>query len=505
MRWRRRADVTISHEQFQHYADAGYTRIPVVREVLSDLDTPLSVYLKLADGPHTYLFESVEGGERFGRYSIIGLPARRVYAFAGNTLYVTEHGELLEAREVSDPFAEVERLRAEHSVPRLQDLPGFTGGLVGWFGFECIQYIEPRLGGGDGSSSESRDELGTPDILLMLSEEVAVFDNLKGRLYLIVHADPREPQAWARANRRLDELSHRLRHAGAGYPETLLPAALDESHFVSGFTREGFIAAVEQSKDYIAAGDIFQVVLSQRLSVPFQARPVDVYRALRALNPSPYMYFLDVGGTQVVGSSPEILVRLQGGEITVRPIAGTRPRGQTHEEDLALEAELLADPKERAEHLMLIDLGRNDVGRVSEPGSVRVPERFLIERYSHVMHIVSEVQGKLRGDLKFADVIKATFPAGTVSGAPKIRALEVIRELEPIKRNIYSGAVGYLGWWGDADTAIAIRTAVVQDGRLHVQAGAGIVHDSDPQAEWDETMNKGRALFRAVAQAASGL
>jgi anthranilate synthase component 1 len=232
---------------------------------------------------------------------------------------------------------------------------------------------------------------------------------------------------------------------------------------------------------------------------------VDVYRALRAMNPSPYMYFLDLGGTQVVGSSPEILVRLQAGEVTVRPIAGTRPRGATHEQDLALEAELLADPKERAEHLMLIDLGRNDVGRVAEPGSVKVGEQFVIERYSHVMHIVSEVTGRLRGDQKFADVLKATFPAGTVSGAPKIRALEVIRELEPIKRNIYSGAVGYLGWWGDADTAIAIRTAVIQDGRLHVQAGAGIVYDSDPAKEWDETMNKGRALFRAVAQAASGL
>lgn len=490
----------ISHELFQQYAADGHTRIPVVREVLSDLDTPLSVYLKLADGPHTYLFESVEGGERFGRYSIIGLPAKRVYAFAGNTLYVTEYGELSETREVADPFAEVERLRSEHSVPRLEGLPGFTGGLVGWFGFECIQYIEPRLAGGG-----KEDELGTPDILLMLSEEVAVFDNLKGRLYLIVHADPRDAQAWARANRRLDELSHRLRHAGAGYPETLVPAALDEADFVSGFTREGFIAAVEKSKEYIRAGDIFQVVLSQRLSVPFKARPVDVYRALRALNPSPYMYFLDVGGTQVVGSSPEILVRQQGGEITVRPIAGTRPRGKTVEEDSALEAELLADPKERAEHLMLIDLGRNDVGRVAEAGTVEVGEQFVIERYSHVMHIVSEVTGKLKAGMSYADVLRATFPAGTVSGAPKIRALEVIRELEPIKRNVYSGAVGYIGWHGDADTAIAIRTAVIQDGKLHVQAGAGIVYDSDPQKEWEETMSKGRALFRAVAEAAKGL
>ena len=491
-------------EQFRRLAQAGHTRIPVVREVFSDLDTPLSVYLKLADGPHTYLFESVEGGERFGRYSIIGLPARRVYAFAGHTLFVTQDGELVESRVVEDPFAEVERLRAAHSVPRIEGLPGFTGGLVGWFGFECVQYIEPRLAAPQADGSHKPDELGTPDILLMLSEEVAVFDNLKGRLYLIVHADPREPGAWDRAQLRLDALTDKLRCPGS-YPPPLSRQVLDESHFVSGFTREGFIEAVEKSKEYIRSGDVFQVVLSQRLSVPFNARPVDVYRALRALNPSPYMYFLDTGQVQVVGSSPEILVRQQDGEVTVRPIAGTRPRGATPAEDLALEQDLLADPKELAEHVMLIDLGRNDVGRVAEAGSVQVGERFVIERYSHVMHIVSEVTGTLLPGLSYADVLRATFPAGTVSGAPKIRALEVIRELEPIKRNVYAGSIGYIGWHGDADTAIAIRTAVIKDGRLHVQAGAGIVYDSDPQKEWDETMNKGRALFRAVAQAAKGL
>jgi anthranilate synthase, component I (EC 4.1.3.27) len=489
----------ISHAQFQQYAAEGFNRIPVVREVLSDLDTPLSVYLKLADAPHTYLFESVEGGERFGRYSIIGLPVRRVATFRGHTLQIHDHGQLVETRDVADPFAEVEALRAAYAVPKLDGLPGFTGGLVGWFGFECIGYIEPRLATGD-----KPDELGTPDILLMLSEEVAVFDNLKGRLYLVVHADPREPDAWAQAQARLDALTTKLRQPGS-YPTPITRDVLDESHFVSGFTHDGFIAAVEQSKEYIRAGDIFQVVLSQRLSVPFNARPVDVYRALRALNPSPYMYFLDVGDVQVVGSSPEILVRLEQGEVTVRPIAGTRPRGKTHDEDVALEAELLADPKERAEHLMLIDLGRNDTGRVSEAGTVQVGEQFVIERYSHVMHIVSEVTGKLLPGLSYADVLRATFPAGTVSGAPKIRALEVIRELEPIKRNVYAGSIGYIGWHGDADTAIAIRTAVIKDGRLHVQAGAGIVYDSDPEKEWDETMNKGRALFRAVAEAAKGL
>ncbi|CAD2264199.1 anthranilate synthase component I [Xanthomonas arboricola] len=490
----------ITAEQFQRQAAEGHTRIPVVREVLSDLDTPLSVYLKLADGAYTYLFESVEGGERFGRYSIIGLPARRVYSFRGHALEISEHGDVLETREVADPLAEVDALRAEHSVPQLDGLPGFTGGLVGWFGFECIQYIEPRLGSGD-----KPDELGTPDILLMLSEELAVFDNLKDRLYLIVHADPRQPQAYVRANRRLDELAHRLRQGGAGYPQAQISDAIDESDFHSSFTREEYHAVVRKAQEYVRAGDIFQVVPSQRLRVPFRARPVDVYRALRALNPSPYMYFLDVGGTQVVGSSPEILARLRDGVVTVRPIAGTRPRGATPEQDKALEAELLADPKERAEHVMLIDLGRNDVGRVAEPGTVKVGEQFVIERYSHVMHIVSEVTGTLKAGLNYSDVLRATFPAGTVSGAPKIRALEIIRELEPVKRNVYSGAVGYIGWHGDADTAIAIRTAVIQDGYLYVQAGGGVVYDSDPDLEWQETMNKGRALFRAVAQAAKGL
>ena len=490
----------MSPEEFNRLAAAGHTRIPVVREVLSDLDTPLSVYLKLADGPNTYLFESVEGGETWGRYSIIGLPARRSYEFRGHALQVREYGEVVDARAVADPLAEIDALRAAVDVPVLPGLPVFTGGLVGYFGFGTIGWIEPRLVAGD-----APDPLGVPDALLLLSEEVAVFDNLAGRLYLVVHADPSQPQAHARAQRRLDELVHRLRHSGRSYPDVLDPSLLQEDDFVSGFTREGFLAAVAKAKDYIRAGDVFQVVLSQRMSVPFRARPVDVYRALRALNPSPYMYFLDLDGFQVVGSSPEILVRMQGGEVTVRPIAGTRPRGATPAEDAALEAELLADPKERAEHLMLIDLGRNDVGRVSGPGTVRIPDRFLIERYSHVMHIVSEVRGTLRPGTGFADVLRATFPAGTVSGAPKIRALEVIRELEPVQRGVYSGAVGWLNWHGDADTAIAIRTAVIKDGRLHVQAGAGIVHDSDPAKEWEETMNKGRALFRAVAEAARGL
>ena len=490
----------ITRQRFDELAALGCNRIPVAREVLSDLDTPLSVYLKLADGPYAYLFESVEGGENWGRHSIIGLPCRRVYSLRGRTLTVEELGEVVETREVADPLAEIEKIRATYRVAEVEGLPAFTGGLVGHFGFEAIGWIEPRL-----DRHDKPDLLGTPDALLMLSEEVAVFDNLKGRLYLIVHADPSQPQAYARARRRLDELAFRLRHAASGYPDVLDPKALDEGDFESSFTRAEFEAMVEKAKDHIRAGDIFQVVPSQRLSVPFRARPVDVYRALRALNPSPYMYFVDLGRTQIVGSSPEILVRLKQGRVVVRPIAGTRPRGRTPEEDLALERELLADAKERAEHLMLIDLGRNDVGRVSRTGTVALTESFVVERYSHVMHIVSQVEGELRDGLSYMDVLRATFPAGTVSGAPKIRAIELIRELEPHKRNIYSGAIGYIGWNGDADTAIAIRTAVIQDGRLHVQAGAGVVYDSDPAKEWEETMNKGRALFRAVAQAAGGL
>ncbi|WP_406805149.1 anthranilate synthase component I [Aquilutibacter rugosus] len=477
------------------------TRIPVVREVRADLDTPLSVYLKLADKPNTYLFESVQGGERFGRYSIIGLQARRVFTVAGHRLYVIEDGELVQVETIEDPFATAEAIRSAYKVEPIAELPGFTGGLVGWFGFECVRHLEPRL-----HDTPAEDQLGTPEMLMMLSEDLAVFDNLKGKLYLITHADAHDPQARYAAQSRLDAWVETLRTAPTQYPPALSSGTvINENDFVSGFTHQGFLDAVAQIKDYIRAGDAFQVVLSQRLTVPFAARPVDLYRALRSLNPSPYMYFLNIGDMQVVGSSPEILVRQQGREVTVRPIAGTRPRGTTPEHDLQLEQELLADPKERAEHLMLIDLGRNDLGRICEPGSVQLKEQFAIERYSHVMHIVSEVSGTLREGLNYADVLRATFPAGTVSGAPKLRALEIIRELEPILRNVYAGCIGYIGWNGDADMAIAIRTAVVQEGKLHVQAGAGIVYDSDPESEWQETMSKSRALFRAVREAAAGL
>ncbi len=486
--------------QFQDLAARGHNRIPLTRIVLADLDTPLSAFLKLADGPYSYLFESVHGGEKWGRYSIIGLPARALVRVRGERIEVEEDGEVRERASAADPLAWIAEFERRFSVPAVAGLPRFTGGLVGYFGYDTVRYVEPRLG-----ACPAPDPLGAPDILLLVSDEVVVFDNLSGRLHFIVHADPARADAYERAQRRLDELEGRLRRATPEPARSAGGAIAAESDFVSGFTRAGFEAAVERVKDYILAGDCMQVVLSQRMSIPFQAHPLDLYRALRTLNPSPYMFYLDLADCRVVGSSPEILTRVEDGVITVRPIAGTRPRGVSEEEDAALERSLLADPKELAEHLMLIDLGRNDVGRVAHTGTVRVTEKMVVERYSHVMHIVSNVEGQLQAGMSAIDALRATFPAGTVSGAPKIRAMEIIDELEPVKRGIYSGAVGYLGWHGNLDTAIAIRTAIVQDGMLHVQAGAGIVADSVPAREWDETMNKGRAIFRAAAMAQDGL
>jgi anthranilate synthase component 1 len=487
-------------EAFQHYADQGYNRIPVFRQVLADLDTPLSAYLKLADAPYSYLFESVHGGEQWGRYSIIGLPCRTLVTVRGHEIRVLRDGLPIEEIRSDSPLNWIEAFAARYRVPDVPGLPRFTGGLVGYFGYETVQYIEPRL------HAEKPDPIGAPDILLMVSEDLLIFDNLSGKLLLLTQVDPAQPDAYHEAVERLGSLVSALRDRHI--PEHA-PAAtgrvVDEADFVSGFTRAGFEDAVRRVKDYIVEGDVMQVVLSQRLSIPFRAAPLDLYRALRCLNPSPYMYHLNLGDFHIVGSSPEILVRLEEGVVTVRPIAGTRKRGATPEEDLALEADLLADPKEVAEHLMLIDLGRNDAGRVAETGTVQVTDRMIIERYSHVMHIVSNVTARLGAGKDAFDVLSATFPAGTVSGAPKIRAMEIIAELEPVKRGVYSGAVGYVGWSGNLDTAIAIRTAVIKEGVLHIQAGAGIVHDSIPASEWEETMNKGRAIFRAVAMVEAGL
>jgi len=487
-------------QQFESLAAQGYNRIPVMREVLADLDTPLSTYLKLGNSPYSYLFESVQGGEKWGRYSIIGLPCCTVARISGHDVVVEQDGQVLEQATVPDPLVWIEAFRERYKVPELPGLPRFTGGLVGYFGYDTVRYIEPRLGG-----CRSADTLGTPDIMLMVSDEVLVFDNLRGRLYVVIHADPAKQDALNHAQQRLDELVARLRGPVPVRPSRPATQAVREADFSSEFGRDRFEAAVRRIKDYIVEGDVMQVVLSQRLRAPLQAAPLDLYRALRSLNPSPYMFCLNLGEFHVVGSSPEILVRLEDGEVTVRPIAGTRPRGATEEEDRALEHELLADPKELAEHLMLIDLGRNDVGRVAETGSVKLTERMVIERYSHVMHIVSNVVGRLKPDMSAMDVLRATFPAGTVSGAPKVRAMEIIDELEPVKRGVYAGAVGYISWSGNMDTAIAIRTAVIKGGTLYIQAGAGIVADSVPASEWEETMNKGRAIFRAVAMAEAGL
>ncbi len=487
-------------EQFTQLAARGYNRIPVTREVLADLDTPLSTYLKLAAGPYSYLFESVQGGEKWGRYSIIGLPCRQVVRIYGERVEIWNDGECGETLQVEDPLQWLEEFQRRFRVAELADMPRFAGGLVGYFGYDTVRYIERRLRGLD-----KADPLNTPDVLLMVSDEVVVFDNLRGKLQMIVHVDAGRADAWEQGQARLGELMQQLRRS-VHIPGALKQARkVGEKDFVSGFTEAGFKAAVERVKQYIVAGDAMQVVLSQRLSIPFQAPPLDLYRALRSLNPSPYMFYLDLGDFHIVGSSPEILVRLEEGIITVRPIAGTRPRGDDEAEDLALEKELLADPKELAEHLMLIDLGRNDAGRVSRTGSVELTEKMGVERYSHVMHIVSNVTGRIRAGMSAIDVLRATFPAGTVSGAPKIRAMEIIDELEPVKRGVYAGAVGYLSWSGNMDTAIAIRTAVIRDGTLSIQAGAGIVADSVAENEWAETMNKGRAIFRAVSLAQAGL
>ncbi|MFA6179133.1 MAG: anthranilate synthase component I [Candidatus Methylopumilus sp.] len=491
---------TINQSEFNALATQGYNRIPLVIETFADLDTPLSLYLKLANQPYSYLLESVQGGERFGRYSIIGLPARTRIVARGRNVEVIENqvqgSVVVESATDVNPLDFVKAYQSRFKTPPYQGLPRFTGGLAGYFGYETVRYIERRL-----ANTEKPDVIGVPDVLLMVSEELAVVDNLSGKLYFIVYADPAEADAYSHAHARLAELVQLLRKS-VSIPESL-PMPVSEAS--SEFGEDNFKAAVEKAKQYIFDGDIMQVVLSQRMSQPFAAPPLSLYRALRSLNPSPYMFYYDMGDHHVVGASPEILVRLENGTVTARPIAGTRPRGKTRELDLALADELLADPKERAEHVQLMDLGRNDVGRVAVTGSVKVTDNMMIERYSHVMHIVSNVEGKLKPGMDAIDVIKATFPAGTVSGAPKVRAMEIIDELEPSKRGIYAGAVGYLGFNGDMDVAIAIRTGVIKDNVLYVQAGAGIVADSVPTSEWLETQNKARAVIRAAEMVLEGL
>jgi anthranilate synthase component I len=486
----------LTNTEFSALAKQGYNRIPLVLETFADLDTPLSLYLKLANKPFSYLLESVQGGERFGRYSIVGLPAKARIVANGFTVQVIENNQVIETHENTNALDFVKQFQARFKIPPHAGLPRFTGGLAGYFGYETIRYIEKRL-----ANTSKPDAIATPDVLLMVSEEIAVVDNLSGKLYFIVYANPDLPNAYENAQARLGELVQMLRKTVV-IPQSV-PTAKTQA--TSEFGEENFKTAVKTAQNYILEGDIMQVVLSQRMSQPFSAPPLSLYRALRSLNPSPYMFYYDMGDHHVVGASPEILVRLDDGVVTSRPIAGTRPRGKTREQDLALADELLADPKERAEHVQLMDLGRNDVGRVAQIGSVKVTDNMMIERYSHVMHIVSNVEGKLKLGLDAIDVLKATFPAGTVSGAPKVRAMEIIDELEPSKRGIYAGAVGYLGFDGDMDVAIAIRTGVIKNNMLYVQAGAGIVADSIPQSEWDETQNKAKAVLRAAELVQEGL
>ena len=487
----------MTEAEFLALQAAGYNRIPITLETLADLDTPLSIYLKLANRPGSYLLESVIGGERFGRYSIVGLPAREMLEVEGRRVRVLRDGAVAEEHDRGDPLAFIDEYARRFRAAPLASGPRFAGGLAGYFSYDVVRYIEPKLG-----HDARADEIGLPPIRLLLSEELAVVDNLSGKLHLIVYADPAVPGAWEAAQERLQQLRRKLRDQ-APLPPHADPGPLAAPR--SNIGKEAFFAAVARSKRYIFDGDIMQVQVSQRLSQPYRGSPLNLYRALRSINPSPYMFYFDFGDSHVVGASPEILVRREGDQVTLRPIAGTRKRGATLERDREMEQELVTDPKERAEHLMLIDLGRNDLGRIAKIGTVKVTETMTVERYSHVMHMVSNVEGTVDAALSPMDLLRATFPAGTVTGTPKVRSMQIIDELEPSQRGIYAGAVGYIGFNGNVDLAIAIRTGVVKDGQLHVQAAAGIVADSLPESEWLETQNKARALLRAAEMVNEGL
>jgi anthranilate synthase component 1 len=478
---------------FNEYIDQGYNHIPVFREVVLDTDTALGLYLKLANNTYSYLFESVQGGEKWGRYSIIGIHAQTVIKVFDYEIQIEKDSNIIERFQVEDPLAWIEQYQQQFKVPEIADLPEFNGGLVGYFGYEIIRYIEPKL-----KDIKLKDELNIADILLMVSNDLVVFDNLANKAFLLTHVNP-ETQSYDQAMAYLDTIE-----ADIDRPlvkQDYQSDNLTTQDFSSSFGEQNYKDVVEHIQRYIVAGDVMQVVPSQRLSAPYKAPSVELYRQLRRLNPSPYMYYLNLGDVDIIGSSPEILTRVDSQRrATVRPIAGTRARGKDPAHDLALEKDLLADEKEIAEHLMLIDLGRNDLGRIAKTGSVKLTDKMFVERYSHVMHIVSNVECDLKDNMSAMDALKATFPAGTLSGAPKVRAMEIINEVESLKRNIYSGAIGYLSWHGGMDMAIAIRTAIVKDEMLYVQAGAGIVHDSVPQLEWDETMHKAQALIAAATK-----
>jgi anthranilate synthase component I len=497
-------DQNMTELEFQSLANEGFNRIPLIAEALADLETPLSLYLKLAqterNGANSFLLESVVGGERFGRYSFIGLPARTMIRVQNGVSEVVKDGNVIETSQ-ADPLTFIEEFQKRFKIAQRPGLPRFCGGLAGYFGYDAVRYIEKKL-----AHSAPRDDLGLPDIQLLLTEEMAVIDNLAGKLYLIVYADPTTPEAFTKAKQRLRELRSRLRTT----VQPPVTSASVRTETYREFAKDDYLNAVRKAKEYIAAGELMQVQVGQRLVKPFRDNPLSLYRALRSLNPSPYMYYYNFGGEfHVVGASPEILVRQEkrGDEriVTIRPLAGTRPRGNTPERDAELATELLNDPKEVAEHVMLIDLARNDVGRIAQTGSVVVTDKLAIEKYSHVQHIVSSVEGKLKPGTTNFDVLRATFPAGTLSGAPKVRAMEIIDELEPVKRGLYGGACGYLSFTGEMDLAIAIRTGLIHKGNLYVQAAAGVVADSVPESEWQETENKARAVLRAAEQVQDGL
>ncbi|MDO9192222.1 MAG: anthranilate synthase component I [Undibacterium sp.] len=490
--------------EFKSLAAQGYNRIPMIAEAFADLETPLTLYLKLAQtqnaGKNTFLLESVMGGERFGRYSFIGLPASTLMRSYGMRTEVLKNGVVVETAE-GNPLDFIAEFQSRFKVALRPGLPRFCGGLAGYFGYDAVRYVEKRL-----ANSAPKDDLGLPDIQLLLTEELAVIDNVSGKLYLIVYADTTQPEAWSKARQRLKDLRAMLRRS----VDAPVTSASTRTDSIRDFDKADYLDAVAKAKEYIMAGDLMQVQIGQRIRKPYVDSPLSLYRALRSLNPSPYMYFYNFGDMQIIGASPEILVRnetLNDGnkKVTIRPLAGTRPRGATPERDAELAIELLADPKEIAEHVMLIDLARNDIGRIAQTGSVKVTDQMVIEKYSHVQHIVSNVEGILQANLSNLDVLKATFPAGTLSGAPKVRAMELIDQLEPTKRGIYGGACGYLSFGGEMDLAIAIRTGVLKDGMLYVQAAAGIVADSVPEMEWQETENKARAVLRAAEQVQDGL
>jgi anthranilate synthase component 1 len=483
----------ISKLQFQEYVDQGFNIIPLSKEISLDNASPLTIYSKIANKTNTFLLESVEGGEKWAQYSIIGIDCLDSIKVTGNVVETKINSSILSFQSI-DPLDEIRKLTSLHKAPEIENLPRFYGGYVGFFAYESAQYAEKRIA--DLIHKDSKFDEHMPEIYLVKAEKLIVYDNINKTTQIILNADPLKT-TYEEALIDIEDIGTILSNE-ITIPELSFKEPSGDKVFNSNFSKEDYLKAVDRVKNYIEEGDVMQVVLAQDFFLPFQSNPFDLYKALRDLNPSPYMYYLDLEECQVVGASPEILIRLKEGKVTLRPIAGTRKRGKDDKEDLINQEDLLNDPKEIAEHLMLIDLGRNDVGRVSQMGSVKVTDKMIIEKYSHVMHIVSNVVGDLLEDLDYVDALKATLPAGTLSGAPKIRAMQIINELEPSSRGIYGGAIGYISWNGDIDTAIAIRTAVIKDNVIHVGAGAGIVADSIPENEWLECKQKAKVFLDAM-------